>query len=220
MSKLDSQLVSLLASLQIVGDADLSSGGVEAARASIELMARLQPKDSTPLTRIDEQVINGRFREIPIRIYWPVAPSECVGVTVFYHGGGFVLGSIESHDQLARSLAKYSKSVVVSVEYALAPENKFPAAVEDAFDAFEYVVLKRLELCPNRSLSKVPLAVAGDSAGGNLAAVVSYLASEKVEKIDFALLAYPVTDGLHQESFPSYDENSEGYFLTAKDMQW
>ncbi len=220
MSKLDSQLVSLLASLQVLGNTDLSSVGVESARASIELMARLQPKDNTPLDRVDDRTIKGKFREIPIRIYWPVAPSECVGVTVFYHGGGFVLGSIESHDQLARSLAKHSKSVVVSVEYALAPENKFPAAVEDAYEALAYASHNRSNLCPNHLLSKVPLAVAGDSAGGNLAAVVSYLARGEAEEVDFALLAYPVTDGLHQENFPSYEENSEGYFLTAKDMRW
>ncbi len=220
MSELDGQLVPLLASLEAMGDSDLSAVGVEAARASIELMAQLQSKDKALLSRIDDSVVEGRFRKIPIRIYWPVAPEKCVGVTVFYHGGGFVLGSIRSHDQLARSLARYSNSVVVSVEYALAPENKFPAAVEDAYDAFTYVSQNRADLCPNPSLKKVPLAVVGDSAGGNLAAVVSYLARETAEKIDFALLAYPVTDGLNQDSYRSYDENRQGYFLTVTDMQW
>jgi acetyl esterase len=221
LPQLDAQIGALLSSLQAVGTVDLSSAGVETARSNLELMAQLQSKDLTPMAKVEDRLVDGRFRTIPIRVYWPKAARDCVGVTVFYHGGGFVLGSISTHDQLARSLAHHSNSVVISVAYALAPENKFPAAVEDALDAFRYAKMVNWELCDKERGAAVPVAVAGDSAGANLAAVVSYLSRNDAHgQPDFALLAYPVTDAAHQDSYPSYLENSEGYFLTAKDMQW
>lgn len=217
MSSLNNQIGSILDSMRLFGGGNLSDVSVEAARANIELLAQMQRNAPVRLYRVEDAFVDRAGMPLPVRIYWPEKPEQCSGVTVFYHGGGFVVGSIDSHDQVARSLAYFSKSVVVSVGYRLAPEFRFPAAVEDAFDSLAWVAQQRKELCSSESK---PLCVAGDSAGGNLAAVISQLSRHGGPEITLSLLAYPVVDGVNFANYPSYYMYQEGYFLTAKDISW
>jgi acetyl esterase len=134
---------------------------------------------------------------------------------VYFHGGGWVLGGIETHDGVCRELANAAGCVVVSVDYRLAPEHKFPAAVEDCYAATQWAAAHAGDLGADARR----LAVGGDSAGGNLAAVVSQMAPDRGgPPIVFELLVYPVTTAAFDT--PSYRDNAEGYLLTAGDMRW
>jgi acetyl esterase len=181
-----------------------------------ELRARANMAVPSPieLPSITDRTVPGPAGDIPVRIY---RPSDEVGlpVVVFFHGGGWVIGDLESHDHMARAIASKADCVVVAVDYRLAPEHKFPAAADDAWAALEYVATHADEL----GVDAARIAVAGDSAGGNLAAVVSVQArdAEHVEVIQQVLL-YPVTDGACDR--PSMTENAEGYMLTRGAMDW
>jgi acetyl esterase len=149
-----------------------------------------------------------------VRIYTPDAPSPRP-VVAFFHGGGFVICSVETHDGLARRLVNALGAVVVSVEYRLAPEARCPAAAEDCYAATQWVHEHAAEL----GADPARLMVAGDSAGGNLAAVVSLMAREQGgPPITSQVLVYPVIDAACDA--PSYAENGEGYFLEATGMRW
>jgi acetyl esterase len=215
----DPEVQALLAMLQAHdgGDnASLATLGVEQARESLAAMSELDRASRPELNRVEDRTLSVEGREVGLRIYWPVEAKDCVGITVFYHGGGFALGSVETHDALARSLARQSRGVVVSVEYALSPEYKFPIAVQECYQALLYVDEHRDELL---SRTGGRLAVAGDSAGGNLAAVVSVLARDHGgPELAMQALLYPVVDG--HNDYPSAIENAEGYFLTLADMVW
>jgi acetyl esterase len=146
------------------------------------------------------------------RLYRPVAQSDAVtGLLIWFHGGGWVLGSVESHDDLCRALCVRSGHSVLSVDYRLAPEDPFPAGLNDAITATQWAHAHAADLgCdPHR------IAVGGDSAGANLAAVVAH---EVPELISHQVLIYPVADA--RMGSDSYRENSEGYFLTASSMRW
>ena len=163
---------------------------------------------------VEDRTIPGPGGEIPVRIYRPSAEAGLPVVT-FFHGGGWVIGNLESHDHLCRVLASKAECVVVAVDYRLAPEHKFPAAVDDAWAALEWVVANADEL----GVDADRVAVAGDSAGGNLSAVVSVMArdSEHIDVIKQVLI-YPVTDADCDR--PSMTDNAEGYFLTREGMDW
>jgi acetyl esterase len=153
-------------------------------------------------------------REVPIRIYRPPnAPSPSPAL-VYFHGGGWVVGSLDSHDASCHLLAQYGGFTVVSVDYRLAPESPFPAAVSDGTAAYRHVVAdaERLGLDPER------IAVGGDSAGGNLAAVICEVTQDDRMPPAFQLLVYPATD-LSSEH-PSYELFEEGFLLTAEEMRW
>ncbi len=152
--------------------------------------------------------------ELPIRIYVPHGTGP-FGVCLYFHGGGWVLNSIDTHHDLVRHLAAVSGSVFVNVGYRLAPEHKYPAAAEDAYLAVEWVHDHAAQL----GCDAHRIAVAGDSAGGNLAAVVCLMTRDrKGPKIAFQALIYPITDCDFQR--PSYIANGEGYFLTRREMIW
>jgi acetyl esterase len=149
---------------------------------------------------------------IPVRLYRPRAGRS--STVVYLHGGGWLLGSVESHDGLARALANASGAAVLSVGYRRGPEHRFPTAVEDAYAATAWVAEQadELELEPGR------LAVAGDSAGGNLAIGVARLARERGgPRLALLVLAYPVTTTNLQVGF---DHDYEGYFLYRDELQW
>ena len=166
------------------------------------------------MSSVTDRTIPGPAGAIPIRIYRPSTDADLPVVT-FFHGGGWVVGDLESHDHCCRVIASKAECVVVAVDYRLAPEAKFPAAIDDAWAATEWVVANADELGVDASR----LAVAGDSAGGNLAAVVANMSRdhEHVEIIQQVLI-YPVTDGACDR--PSMTENAEGYFLTRSAMDW
>jgi len=161
---------------------------------------------------------NGPGGPIPLRVYRPagVAADTKLPVLVFFHGGGWVIGDLDTHDVQCRQITAEAGITVVAVDYRLAPEHKFPAAVDDAWAATRCVATHGSEL----GIDPQRLAVGGDSAGGNLAAVVALLARDSTEgpAIAFQVLVYPVTD-LGSES-KSYGDFAEGYSLTRESMRW
>ncbi len=207
---LDPQLQTLIEQMQATNQPSLSDLEVTEARALVEQMATLV-SDRKEVAEVKDLVIPGPAVEIPARIYRP-GDGTLPGL-VWFHGGGWVLGSLESTDPLCRSLAAQAGCLVISVDYRLAPEHRFPAAVEDAYAATRWVA----EHGPELGLDPTRLAVGGDSAGGNLAAVVALQAREAGPRLSYQLLVYPATD--LRGWYPSYEENW-GYFLTERDMRW
>lgn len=170
-----------------------------------------EPED---VASVQNRTVPGPEGEIPVRIYTPAGEGP-LPVVVFYHGGGWVIGNLETVDRPCRSLANAAGAVVVSVDYRLAPEHRYPAAFDDSYAATVWVAEHAAELGgdPNR------LVVAGDSAGGNLAAAVALAARDRGgPAIAAQLLAYPVTN--FDFSTPSYEDNKTGYLLTRGAMQW
>jgi acetyl esterase len=178
--------------------------------------ARAWIKAMMPPPAVPEAVAHVEDREVggvPARIYRPDGSN--LPILVFIHGGGWVIGDLETHDAPCRALANAVPAVVVSLDYRLAPEHKFPAAVDDCYAALCWVAenAKSLGGDPAR------LAIGGDSAGGNLSASVAIVARDRGKpKLGFQLLVYPATDARMQAR--SYSENGDGYFLTAGMMDW
>ena len=159
----------------------------------------------------------GPHGAIPLRLYRPLGSSatEALPVLVYYHGGGWVIGDLDTHDTLCRELANGAGCAVVSVDYRMAPEQRFPAAVDDCIAATYWVREHADEL----NLDAARLAVGGDSAGGNLAAVVAITARDRGDlAVAFQLLIYPATDA--HRSHPSHTENGQGYLLTSDTMDY
>ncbi|HUR76740.1 MAG TPA: alpha/beta hydrolase [Acidimicrobiales bacterium] len=151
---------------------------------------------------------------IPARVYRPTENSSAA-IVVFFHGGGMVIGSMNDYDGVARLIADASGAVVVSVDYRLAPEDPYPAAVQDAWTATQWVAANAADIGGTAE----KLIVAGDSAGGNLAAVVALKARDEAgPRLALQMLLYPVVDWAG--TFPSIDENGEGNFLTKQTMRW
>lgn len=211
---IDPQIQTVLDQMEGLGFPGLSALPVEHARAALAMMGAGRADGVDEVARIEDLEIPGPAGAIPARLYVPTADGT-PPVVVYYHGGGWVLGGIDSHDGTCRALANASGAAVVSVDYRLAPEHPFPAAVEDAWAALEWVAANAAEIGGDPSR----LAVAGDSAGGNLAAVVAIQARDTgAPALRGQLLVYPVTDATM--SHPSIEENASGYFLTKADMEW
>ena len=151
---------------------------------------------------------------VPIRIYRPVETEEPSMALVYFHGGGWVVGSIDTHDGITRAIARRAGIVVVSVDYRLAPEHPFPAALEDAWTATQWVSSHADEL----KLDVDRIGVGGDSSGGNLAAVVARRGRDHAVPVALQLLLYPVIS--YAFDTPSYSYFSEGYGLTRDGMRW
>ena len=174
------------------------------------------PEPREPVRKVTDLRIPGPGGEIPLRIYDPLGSESgpASPLAVFLHGGGWVLCDIEVYDGMCRTLANASGCRIVSVEYRLAPEHKFPAALEDAYAAVVWAARQDSE--GGRASS---LAVIGDSAGGNLAAAACLMARDRgAPRIDFQLLIYPITDFSFETV--SYRENATGYRLTRDSMEW
>jgi acetyl esterase len=185
---------------------------VAQARAFFDQMQL--PRPEVKVAEIVERRIPGPAGEIPVRIYRPEGRAPFPAL-VYFHGGGWVIGSLETHDGSCRDLANRTGCVVVSVDYRLAPESRFPAAAEDCYAATQWVAAHAGEL----GIDAARIGVGGDSAGGNLAAVVALMARDRRgPALRHQLLIYPVTDA--DFSRPSYRENAEGYLLTTKAMEW
>jgi acetyl esterase len=166
------------------------------------------------LQNVEDRTIPGPGGAIPVRIYTPEGQAPFPGL-VFFHGGGWVVGDLDTHDSPCRQLAKKAGCVVVSVAYRLAPEHKFPAAVDDGYTATQWVATHATQL----GIDPQRIAVGGDSAGGNLAAVIAQMARAKEGPgLMFQLLVYPAVDGTL--SFPSIQENGQGYLLTQDSIHY
>jgi acetyl esterase len=186
----------------------------EDARAMAKAMVAAMPAPRQEVAQVADRKIDGPGGPIPVRIYTPAVPAPR-GALVYYHGSGFVIFDLDSHDAECRALCNRAGATVVSVDYRLAPEHKFPAAVEDAWAALEWTAAHASEL----GVDAARIAVGGDSAGGNLAAVVAQLARERgAPQLRLQLLIYPVID--LRMGHPSMDENAEGFGLTKAQMAW
>ncbi|GAB0103783.1 alpha/beta hydrolase [Nocardia sp. JMUB6875] len=191
---------------------------LDAAEARAFLAARKAPVVAPiPVAGVEEWLVPGPddAPEVPVRLYRPLNAEPVPGVVVFYHGGGFVLCSLDSHDRFCRTMANEAGVIVISVDYRLAPDARFPAAAEDAYAVLRWVAdhAESLGGDPNR------IAVAGDSAGGNLATVAAIAARDNGgPDIAFQLLMYPMLDPACDTG--SYTANAEGYFTTAAHLRW
>jgi acetyl esterase len=209
----DPAIQTLLDNMAGADPVDLSSMTVEQARQVIGMLA-LVDGDPEPVAQVSDHTIPGPGGDIGLRVYQAAGTATPAPVLVWYHGGGWVIGDLASADPTARKLANRTGAVVVSVDYRLAPEHPFPAGPDDCWAALEWVAAHGAEIGgdPHR------LAVGGDSAGGNLAALVAVRARDAGLTLRHQLLVYPATD-LTMTS-PSIGSNGEGYLLTATGMKW
>jgi acetyl esterase len=184
------------------------------ARAAVA--ARRQVVATDDDVAVSDRLIDTVAGPIAVRIYRPHGgDGQPRAGVVFYHGGGFVLCDIDSHDGFCRTMSRHTGSVVVSVAYRLAPEHPAPAAAEDAYGAFAWVTEHADEL----GIDPQRIAVAGDSAGGNLAAVTAILCRERDTPMPAAqVLLYPVIDPTFDTV--SYQHRATGYFTTRAALQW
>jgi acetyl esterase len=186
-----------------------------AREAMVALMQAVGPKD-VPIGKVANLAIPTTNGEIPARSYTPVAAGgEPLPTLVFFHGGGFVIGSVDTHDGLCRMLANLSACRVISIEYRLSPEHKFPAAVEDAFATTSWIEKNAAQL----GIDANRLAIGGDSAGATLSAVVTQMARDAgAPKLAFQMLLFPATH-MAAETV-SRRQFAEGYFLEGKTIEW
>lgn len=196
-------------------------------KSQIPSLHELPPEDARELVQVlpgvPEQVgdvrdftVSGNAGPIEIRLIRPIDtdPDERLPCMVFYHGGGWVVGSIGSHDALCRRIANSARCVVASVEYRLAPEHKYPAAVDDSIAAVRELQTLAHEL----HLDAARFAVCGDSAGGNLAAVVALALKDEQPALVAQVLLYPITH--HSYETESYRQCGDGYYLSQATMEW
>ncbi|WP_404331859.1 alpha/beta hydrolase fold domain-containing protein [Mesobacillus maritimus] len=212
MTKLDPQAKFLLDQMAAAGGPAMETLSPEEARLSADFSAMAGIPEE--VGKVEDRRIPGPGGEIPVRIYTPVGEGPFPAL-VYYHGGGWVIGNLDTVEVPCRLLTNRANCVVISVDYRLAPEHKFPAAAEDAYAAVQWVV----DNASSIGVDSTRLAVGGDSAGGNLAAVVALMAKDKGgPSIAYQMLIYPVTN--HNFDTQSYKENAEGYFLTKDTMEW
>lgn len=210
----DPQVQVFLDMLAAIGAPPLHEQSVDEARQSIAALDRMGGPPEH-IHSIENRSIPGPAGSIPIRIYTPEGQGP-FPILVFFHGGGWVICDLDTHDAASRILANAARCIIVSVDYRLAPEHKFPAAPEDCYAATQWVAQNAASIHGDPAR----MAIGGDSAGGNLAAVVSLMARDRGEPpITFQLLIYPVTD-YYLPGTASYVSNAEGYFLTRDSMAW
>jgi len=188
------------------------------ARAAYDRFIAPRNYEPEPVARVEDRTIDGPGGPLSLRIFWPAgATNGPLPVFLFYHGGGFVIGSVESREPQCRKIANNAGCIVVAPRYRLAPEHKFPAAHDDAWAAARWLATNAEALGGDPSR----LAVGGDSAGGNLAAVVSQQARDSGD-FHFVLqvLIYPTTDFFFTLDLPSYALLDEPYFLTRQQIAW
>ncbi|WP_239456536.1 alpha/beta hydrolase [Nocardioides solisilvae] len=209
---LDPQLAGLLALMDAGGTKMHQVSPEEARRMFRVLTVDLRDPASVPaVEQVEEITVPGGAGDLAARLYRPRAGE--LPTVVFFHGGGWVIGDLDTHDLTCRTIATLCDAVVVSVDYRLAPEHPFPAAVDDALASARWASDHLADLGGNDVL-----AVAGDSAGGNLSAVVAQAFRDEGRELGGQLLVYPGVDML--ADLPSRTENAEGYFLDMPTMTW
>ena len=211
---LDPQLAVLLQLLANAGTPPMSAQTPDQARQGFRtLTVDLRDPAAVPeVATVEDVSVPGAEADLAARVYRPAADRPLPTVVLF-HGGGFVIGDLDTHDITARTIANDCAAVVVSVDYRLAPEHPWPAGVDDAIAATRWAAAHLADLGGDDRL-----AVAGDSAGGNLAAVVAQTFRDEGLPLAGQLLFYPVTD--MGGEYPSHVENAEGYFLDLDTMAW
>src|SRR5260221_9657534 len=210
---LDPQAQALLEQMKQMGLGYTPDLTVERARETLKAMQTVRPQGE-PVARVEDRMIRGPAGEVPIRIYTPDGNS-LFPVLVFFHTGGWQVGHLDTQDPLCRRITNRAGCIVVSVDYRLAPEHPFPAAVEDSYAAIVWVATHAAEFQGDSSR----IAVGGDSSGGNLATVVALLARDQSgPKLVFQLMMFPATD--FRLNTPSMEEHGEGYNVTKLMMIW
>lgn len=205
----------LLSAQRLSGAPPTHTLSPEQARAGMRAQVPLVSGPLAELARVDDREIPGRAGKVLLRIYTPIGSGPFAGV-VYFHGGGFVLGDLDTHDPLCRQIAARAGAVVCAVQYRLAPEHPFPAAIEDAESAGRWFLAHAEGL----GVDARRLFIMGDSAGGTLATVTAMaLRDQRSPSVRGQVLIYPITDHVEAGS-PSYDAFGEGYGLTREDMRW
>ncbi len=209
MQGLDRQCIAVLEMIAQAGRPTVDQVSPAEARAGYRQTPIVFGGPEEAVARVEDRVIEVGGQEIPLRIYRARGDGEKLPILVFFHGGGWVIGDLETHDKLVRSLTLRAGCVTVAVDYRLAPEHPFPAAIEDSFAALQWVAANRSEIGGDDA----PIAIAGDSAGGNIAAVMALLARDAGgPALAMQVLIYPATAAT-QDS-PSHLALPDGPILT------
>ena len=207
-------LVPVLEAFAAFANTDWSQMPVDIARTMMD--APLAEGEPLAMARVENLTLDLPGRNIGARFYVPENADNTPPVVMYFHGGGWVLGSLDTHDGTCRELARASGAAILSVDYRLAPEARYPAAAEDCYDACIWAEANADQL----GIDASRMAVAGDSAGGNLAAAVSLMARDRGgPTLRHQMLIYPVTDTNFETN--SYASNGGGeYFLSTGSMKW
>ncbi len=211
------QLVELLEAMKALGLKPMHELSPVDAREQMEAGVRARNNPPLELGSIEEQSIPGPAGDIPVRVYRPKGATGSVGALVYYHGGGHVIGSMDTHDYACQAICRDAGIVVMSVDYRMGPEAKFPAAVDDCYAATKWLS----DNAESMGVRADRIAVGGDSAGGNLALVVSLMSRDSDDGLSIAyqLLVYPVMD--YTGGTPSYETYGNGYGpLMADSVPW
>ncbi len=213
---LDPQARALLDMILALGLPPVNMQTVVESRQNYRLRRTFTQPDPPEVQHVQDHAIESGTSRITVRQYRPMGSNsvEPLPALVYLHGGGGVIGDLETHDVLCRSLCNQSMCVVLSVDYRLAPEHRFPAAYDDALAAFEWAVAQAQALGIDSSRT----AIGGDSAGGNLAAAVCLGLRDRAAQPAFQLLIYPATD--MRATAPSHRSNGQGYLLTSDAIAW
>lgn len=218
--QLDAQTKALLDEGKASGGPPLCDLPVAEGRQALEAMTLAMDIPRTEVAKQVERVIPGPDGDVPIRLYWPAKPQDgaSLPILVFIHGGGFVFGSLDSHENVCRFYCARAGVIVLSVDYRLCPEHKFPAGVDDCYAALCWVAEHAKEIGGDRER----LAVIGDSAGGNFSAVVCQMARDRGgPSIAYQVLVYPSVDFSVEADYESRRQFGNGdYFLGQRDIDW
>ena len=212
---LDPHLAGVLQMMAAAGKPPTSEGTPHDGRAGYLALTvgTRKPEQVVPVASTQDTSVPGADGPLRARIYRPEGAGPFPTVA-FFHGGGWVIGDLETHDNMCRDICRGAQAVVVAVDYRLAPEHPFPAGIEDAVAATRWIVAHAAELGGSDTVG-----VAGDSAGGNFSAVVAQQLRDAGIALAAQLLIYPAVDHA-QAHYPSYDENATGYFLETATMLW
>jgi acetyl esterase len=210
----DPHIAALLTTMAEAGVPPMYEGTAEAGRAQyLELtLGARKPEQLVPVGSTEDITVAGATGDLSARVYRPEGDGPFPTVA-FFHGGGWVIGDLDTHDNVARNICRRSGAVVVAVDYRLAPEHPFPAAAEDAVAAARWIAQHLGELGGDARL-----AVAGDSAGGNLAAVVAQQLHAEGTTLAGQFLIYPAVDA--EGEYPSRVQNAKGYLLEQPSVDW
>jgi len=210
----DEDLAALLGFGDIIGATDMASHNPEKARALMAESSMMVEDEVCTNVRVQDRVLIEGQLQLAARLYVPKDLTDTSPGIVYFHGGGFTLGDLDTHDRYCQHLAQDAGVRVMAIDYRLAPENPFPAAIEDGVAAFRCVArrAKEFDMDPTR------LAVMGDSAGGNLSAVIAHRTKKDVIRPALQVLVYPAVDGTC--AMKSHELFAKGWILTADQVDW